>query len=241
MAVRKKFNSDDWARVQDCFESGLSLGQISSITGMDKGQISKKAKLENWVKQDNPEKKEQILSTVEKPLTTVETPLKTVETVQTSTALSTPVQDDFTDDGLTLKQERFLSKWFELGNATEAYKFAYNTSGMKPTTISHEAWELLRNPKIAAIIQRYKKSIQLTAEDIIEEYEEARQLALQEKMPGPAVSATLGKAKVLGLDKLTLVGDKENPIRVVQQMSDDELKKEIERLMLRLTSIDAIQ
>jgi hypothetical protein len=41
----------------------------------------------------------------------------------------------------------------------------------------------------------------LTVEDLLRELEEARQLAISTEAPAPAVSATMGKAKLLGLDK----------------------------------------
>lgn len=40
----------DWAKAKIMFEIGKSLNQISNELGIDKGNISKKAKKDNWQK-----------------------------------------------------------------------------------------------------------------------------------------------------------------------------------------------
>ena len=40
----------DWAKAKIMFEMGKSLNQISNELGIDKGNISKKAKKDNWHK-----------------------------------------------------------------------------------------------------------------------------------------------------------------------------------------------
>ena len=54
--------------------------------------------------------------------------------------------------GLTPKQEKFCNTYIETGNASEAYRSAYNCSKMKPETINRKAKELLDNGKITARI-----------------------------------------------------------------------------------------
>jgi len=139
----------------------------------------------------------------------------------------------------TLKQERFALEWFKEGNASQAYRDCYNAQNMKPETIWTEACLLLKNPKVAKRIQELRESTMLTADDIINEYEEAREVARLNDNASAMVAATAGKAKVLGLDKLTLAGDKDNPLRIVQGMSESELQDELRRIQLRLSSIDA--
>jgi hypothetical protein len=51
---------------------------------------------------------------------------------------------------LTPKQERFLAAYLESGNASEAYRRAYDAKGMKPETVNRAAFALLGNAKIAA-------------------------------------------------------------------------------------------
>lgn len=51
---------------------------------------------------------------------------------------------------LTPKQETFLAEYLKTGNATAAYRKAYDCSKMKDTSVNREAHALLENPKIAS-------------------------------------------------------------------------------------------
>lgn len=55
---------------------------------------------------------------------------------------------DDTSFHLTEKQEAFVQAYLETGNATEAYRRAYNTTA-KPNVINVKACEALKHPKIA--------------------------------------------------------------------------------------------
>lgn len=109
---------------------------------------------------------------------------------------------------LTPKQENFCLAYLETGNASEAYRRAYNAENMKPESINKRASELLDNGEVAGRLEELRAPIiakaQLTVEDLLAELEEARQLAIETEAPAPAVSATMGKAKLLGLDKQVL-------------------------------------
>lgn len=50
---------------------------------------------------------------------------------------------------LTPKQENFCLAYLETGNASEAYRRAYDAEGMSPSAINVEACNMLGNPKIA--------------------------------------------------------------------------------------------
>ena len=112
------------------------------------------------------------------------------------------------------KQEKFCQLYIELGNASEAYRQAYNASKMKPETIKRKAQELLENGTITAtyiaeLKAEHKERHNTNVDDLIAELEEARKMALdlniQEKpQVSAAVTATMGKAKLLGLDKVVL-------------------------------------
>lgn len=106
---------------------------------------------------------------------------------------------------LTPKQEGFCKSFIETGNASEAYRLHYGAEKMKPETVNRSAKELLDNHKITARIEELrgelKEKFNLTVEDLIAELEENRQAALGNGQCGPAVSATMGKARILGLDK----------------------------------------
>lgn len=108
---------------------------------------------------------------------------------------------------LTPKQEAFCLAYLETGNASEAYRRSYDAKNMRPETINKRASEILDNREIAGRLAELRAPIiakaQLTVEDLLAELEEARKAALDSPMPqtSAAVSATMGKAKLLGLDK----------------------------------------
>lgn len=123
---------------------------------------------------------------------------------------------------LTPKQEKFCQLYIELGNASEAYRQSYNAEKMKPETIAVKAAELLRNGKIAVTIfelrAEHQERHKLTVDDLLGELEEARQAALSAEtvQASAAVTATMGKAKLLGFDKqiMELAGKNGSPIAV---------------------------
>lgn len=123
-------------------------------------------------------------------------------------------------DKLTPKQEAFAQKYVECGNASEAYRFAYDVSeDTKPETIWKEAYLLLGNPKVAPMVeklqQEHRERHSVTIDMLTAELDEARQLALKdEKGASAAVSATMGKAKLHGLlvDKAEHTGKNGGPI-----------------------------
>lgn len=104
---------------------------------------------------------------------------------------------------LTPKQEAFCLAYIETGNASEAYRQAYNAENMKPESVNRKAKEVLDNVKITARVS----GLQQVAADralvsvlsITQELEEARALALENAQPAAAVSASMGKAKLHGL------------------------------------------
>ena len=54
------------------------------------------------------------------------------------------------DMQLTEKQQRFTMHYVEHGNATRAYRDAYNAERMSDKTVNEAASRLLKNSKIAA-------------------------------------------------------------------------------------------
>jgi len=108
---------------------------------------------------------------------------------------------------MTIKQELFAQAYIETGNASEAYKRAYDTQA-NANTINRKASQLLKHPEVIKLLadlqaihrQRHK----LTIDDILQELEDARQKALNSETPqcSAAVTATMSKAKLMGfMDK----------------------------------------
>ena len=116
---------------------------------------------------------------------------------------------------LTIKQEKFAQLVVELGDNSKAYRGAYDASRMKPESVHRKARELIENVKVAARIDELRaeaaKAHRCTVDSLLRELEEARVSALNRETPqcGAAVAATMGKAKLCGLDKqlVELSGD----------------------------------
>ena len=127
---------------------------------------------------------------------------------------------------LTQKQENFCRAYIETGNASEAYRKAFNTSNMKTESVNNKAYELLKRVDVTARVEELRseaaKRNEITVDDLLKELEEARVIAATGDKPQPAamVSATMGKAKLLGMDKLVIAGDEEKPLvhKVVREI-----------------------
>ena len=121
---------------------------------------------------------------------------------------------------LTPKQEAFALAYVETGNASEAYRRAYNAGNMKPSVIAVKASELLANGNVAVRVAELQAAHverhEITVDDILRELEEARALAAGGEKPQPAamVAASMGKAKLLGMltDKMEHSGKDGGPI-----------------------------
>jgi phage terminase small subunit len=74
---------------------------------------------------------------------------------------------------LTVKQERFATAYIETGNASEAYRQAYDAGSMNDNTIGKAANELLKNPKVAERIDElrseHRERHKITVDRISEE------------------------------------------------------------------------
>lgn len=137
---------------------------------------------------------------------------------------------------LTPKQEAFALAYVETGNASEAYRRAYNAEKMKPETVNRTAKGLLDNRKIATRVAELQaehvERHKLTVDDLLAELEQARQAALtaETAQSSAAVAATMGKAKLLGLDKQVIehTGKGGGPIaqRIVS-VTDEQVAKAV--------------
>ena len=111
------------------------------------------------------------------------------------------------EHGVTEQQEKFAQAFVETGNASESYRRSYNSGKMAPATINSKASELLDNgavtARIASLRQVHTKRHNVTVDSLIAELEEARIAALTADtvQASAATAATMGKAKLLGLDK----------------------------------------
>lgn len=113
---------------------------------------------------------------------------------------------------LTLKQETFCREYISNGgNATQAYKKAYDCKKMKETTINNNAYKLLQNNEITTRLKELKKPLQekfeYTMEQSFKKFNDLQELALKRisitGMPNPdltnAIKCEENKAKLMGL------------------------------------------
>ena len=75
---------------------------------------------------------------------------------------------------LTPKQERFCYGYMETGNASGAYRAAYNAERMKPESVAVQAAKMLASPKIALKIDALRAELKqrhvVTIDRVLEEY-----------------------------------------------------------------------
>jgi len=107
---------------------------------------------------------------------------------------------------LTIKQERFCKLYIELGNASDAYRQSYATKA-NYQSVNVRACELLKSSNVTVRIKQLQdeasKKHGITIESLLNELEQARASALAFSTPqtSAAIAATMGKAKLCGLDK----------------------------------------
>ena len=87
--------------------------------------------------------------------------------------------------GLTPKQEKFCQLYIELGNASEAYRQAYNAKNMTTGAINTNAKKLLKDTPIALRIEELQQAHQqrhnLTVDNIIADLHEYRDICMGRK------------------------------------------------------------
>ena len=109
---------------------------------------------------------------------------------------------------MTPKQERFALAVAGGASLSDAYRQAFDTRAMKPETVRKRASELMANGDVTGMVERLKSEAcarhAVSVDDLLAELESARVEALAAS-PAPqcsaAIAATMGKAKLLGLDK----------------------------------------
>ena len=114
---------------------------------------------------------------------------------------------------LTIKQEAFVRFYIETGNASEAYRRAYDAGKMKPTTINRNAHALLVDSKIATRIGEMQSKAanehEITIEKLTEMTMATYKMATAIENPSAAVAAVLALGKLHGLiiEKKQVNGD----------------------------------
>ena len=135
---------------------------------------------------------------------------------------------------LTPKQHQFCCTYMETGNATLAYRNAYDAQNMKPATVNRKAKELLDNGKIAASLAILREPIRekmaVTVEGLTEKLQQICELSMQRRQFGAAVTAIMGIAKMHGLLKQKI--EVERPW--TENLTVEEIEQEINAAILEL-------
>lgn len=125
---------------------------------------------------------------------------------------------------LTPKQENFCLAYLETGNASEAYRRAYDSKNMKPESINVNASKLLADAKIALRIENLRTPVRekvlLTLESHLTRLAELSKRAEEAEQFGPAIAAETNRGKAVGLytDKVDVTSKGESisaPTRII--------------------------
>lgn len=107
------------------------------------------------------------------------------------------------ETGLTPKMEAFCVEFAKTGNASDAYRKAYDAARMKPETIAVRASELQKNGKIAVRLSQLRsdarKASGITLAEHLNALRSLREDAREAGQFGAAVSAEMGRGKASGL------------------------------------------
>ncbi len=109
--------------------------------------------------------------------------------------------------GLTGKQEKFAQAFVETGDASEAFRRAYDASNMNANSVNRKAHEAKNHVKISARIDQLRSKVakrhDITVDTLLDKLNKVYTVALAAETPqsSAAVQAVMGQAKLLGLDK----------------------------------------
>ncbi len=103
---------------------------------------------------------------------------------------------------LTEKQERFCTFYVECGNATEAYRRAYEPRGASAKTINEKASRMFAMGKIQARLEELRAPVreraQLTLESHLAELASLRDAARTKENYPAAITAEIARGKAAG-------------------------------------------
>ena len=132
---------------------------------------------------------------------------------------------------LTPKQETFCLEYLKTGNASEAYRIAYDAKAMKPSTINRAAKTLLDNSKIGARLEELKKpatkKAQMTLEAHLEDLRILRNQATKQGKLDAAIRAEIARGKHSGVaapEKIAPVNPDGTPYQPAAPISTEAAK-----------------
>jgi hypothetical protein len=125
---------------------------------------------------------------------------------------------------MTPKQDAFAQAYVETGNASKAYRLAGYSTRQSAEAIHQNASKLLTKvlPRVQELQQKHLERHDVTIDSLLDELEAARIEAMKNPRGiSAAVSAIMGKAKLLGLvvDKAEHTGANGAPLVPVLNVS----------------------
>ena len=118
------------------------------------------------------------------------------------------------------KHEQFCQVWIATGNKSEAYRTSHpNSLKWKDETVHNKAYMLSKRGEVLARFEQLQsdalKGHNITIASLIAELEVARQAALTTETPqsSAAITATMSKAKLVGLDKYVVEVNTNSKVR----------------------------
>ena len=144
-------------------------------------------------------------------------------------------------NGLTAKQEAFCREYLRCGNASAAYRLAYNAENMRDKQIWEEACKLKASPKVSQRIGELQEQAAIVAtldrakvlHMLAETYEKA--LACEQTGPAARCAELLGKALGGGMftDRHQVGQDVLSREQLIEQLAEgsEERKRLAEKLL----------
>jgi hypothetical protein len=134
--------------------------------------------------------------------------------------------------GLTPKQQTFVDAYIGGSNASDAYREAYDTSTMRPSSVHREAYALLGNHKITASIVSNSERIQ-TAQRMMHASRSERYISKLEELAAKADSHAnqiraielLGKSIGLWVERVETSDKTERTSDEIRASLADKLKR----------------
>jgi phage terminase small subunit len=138
---------------------------------------------------------------------------------------STPQRREVSKSRLTAKQEAFCLAYTKTGNASEAYRQAYDANNMSAAAIEVEASRLLHNPKVTLRLDRVQERQEVKALLCLEEHmEELRVLRDMAKSNSQLSAAIQAEVKRGELRRFYVKQVESAHINQFSRMTDEELE-----------------
>ena len=134
---------------------------------------------------------------------------------------------------LTVKQQTFADHYLLKGNASSAYRIAYNTENMCTTSVHSCAWDLLQHNGVKQYIDTKREKAEIDVRYLSDQLLWLYERCMEEKKLDTARKAVMDVARLNGLlEKRYSI---ENHLSHVSIMQELKKRKEVEPLEISYT------